>query len=334
MPRHKDKITFELSVKIAPSHEGALEILRDVLTGIGFKRDEIIELRQKKRSRLCLYFPSPLKAEALKEKLKKTPLKGITVSIKPLLPRDWRDRWKTDFKPFRLTEHLDVIPSWLKESGPVSPRRPVYIDTSQAFGTGLHETTRFMASFIEQCRGEFKSFLDVGTGTGILSIVALHSGASRVRGIDISPESIKAARFNLRTNGYVIGRQTAVDDTFDASGRRRALALSLKAMDFEKFNEKTTYDFVAANLITHDLIQMGKKIISLVKPGRYLAVSGISLENYPLFRKTFGPFPLKRLRVEKGKSWVGVLYKKTVHGLSRESRNTEAHKFKETSLVL
>lgn len=311
MPRHKDKTTFELSVKIASDHAGAVEILRDVLTGMGLDRDKIIELRQKKKSLLCFYFPSRLKAEALKERLKMIPLKGISVSIKPLLPKDWRDRWKTDFKPFRLTEHLDVIPSWLKDKGPVSRRQTVYIDTSLAFGTGLHETTRFMASFIEQCRGQFKSFLDVGTGTGILLIVALHGGASRARGIDVSPQSIKAARFNLRTNGYFAGREIASPDTFDACGRRKGIAVSLKAVDFEKLNEKTTYDFIAANLITHDLIHMGKKIISLVKPGCYLAVSGISLENYPLFRKTFDQFPLKRLRIEKGKSWVGVLYKKT-----------------------
>ena len=73
---------------------------------------------------------------------------------------------------------------------------------------------------------------------------------------------------------------------------------------------KKKYDFVAANIITQDLIQMGSRLVKLVKPGKYLAVSGISLNSYSAFRKAFDKFPLHCLKIEKGEGWVALLYKK------------------------
>ncbi len=74
------------------------------------------------------------------------------------------------------------------------------MDTLLSFGTGLHETTRFMAQFIEDKKGKFKSFLDIGTGTGILALVALKYGAQDVIGIDIGPLSVQAALDNMKAN--------------------------------------------------------------------------------------------------------------------------------------
>ena len=165
------------------------------------------------------------------------------------------------------------------------------MDTLLSFGTGLHETTRFMAQFIEDNRGKFKSFLDIGTGTGILAIVALKYGGQDVLGIDIDQLSVQAALDNMKANQSYFKAQRA---------------------DIKKYRSKKVYDFVAANLITEDLIEHAQKIVGFVKEGGLLAVSGISLDNLNRSRKAFSTFPLKCLKISKGKQWSGLLFQRTM----------------------
>jgi ribosomal protein L11 methyltransferase len=163
------------------------------------------------------------------------------------------------------------------------------MDTLLSFGTGLHETTQIVSQYIEDCSGQFKSFMDIGTGTGILSMVALKSGATQVLAIDIGDLSIEAAKCNFKAN-----RLNAV----------------VKQADITRFRNGQTYDFVAANLITQDLIDHHRQIISFVKPGGYLAVSGISLDNLVKLQSVFRKLPLRCLKTQKGKQWSGLLYQK------------------------
>ena len=136
----------------------------------------------------------------------------------------------------------------------------------------------------------FASLLDIGTGTGILSIVAIKCGSVKVDAIDFNPDCIKVARSNLKR-----------------SGCRPA---SLRVADIHRYPSRKRYDLVAANLVTHNLIKAGRKLVSLVRPGKYLAVSGISLENIPVLKRAFRKYPLRPLKIIKGKEWAAVLYKK------------------------
>ena len=100
-----------------------------------------------------------------------------------------------------MTKKLDVVPVWYQDKYKPRPGCDyILMDTLLSFGTGLHETTRFMAQFIENKKGGFKSFLDIGTGTGILALVALKYGARDVVGIDIGQLSVEAARDNMKAN--------------------------------------------------------------------------------------------------------------------------------------
>ena len=134
-----------------------------------------------------------------------------------------------------------------------------------------------------------QNILDIGTGTGILALVALKYGASDVLGIDIGPLSVQAARDNMKANR----------SSFDV----------LKA-DIKKYRSKKTYDLVAANLITEDLIEHSARIVSFVKEGGLLAVSGISLGNLAKLRKSFSSLPLKCIKISRGQQWTGLLYQK------------------------
>jgi ribosomal protein L11 methylase PrmA len=90
------------------------------------------------------------------------------------------------------------------------------------------------------------------------------------------------------------------------------LYFKVKKADIKKYRSKKTYDLVAANLVTEDLIANARKIISFVKINGLLAVSGISLDNLKRFQKAFSSLPLKCLQISRGKQWSGLLFYKTM----------------------
>lgn len=289
-------IFYELRFRLNASKTGIVEILKDLLRSLGVKEQGIVELLQGKRLYLSVYFKSLSQAKTLGERLRRLHVRQVAVEIRPLKERDWQELWKTDFKPFPIGEKFVVTPPWLKKKYSPRTRIPIYIDTSLAFGSGLHETTRFMIELIERCEGRFTDFLDIGTGTGILSIAARRCGAERVQAMDSHPDCVRIAKSNFKENGY------------PASGVITA--------DIHDYRTKERYDLVAANLVTHNLVKAGRTLVALVRPGKYLAVSGISLENMSRFRQAYKKYPLRCLKVIQGKSWAAFLYQK----YSRSSR--------------
>ncbi len=281
--------TFEASIQFDDKKPGLNEILIDLICSLGISFDEITELTQWGKSYLLVFFDTRKKANALQKQIVALNLKGISIQIKSLKEEEWLTKWKREFRPFMLTDCVKIVPAWLKDKHKTN-RLPVYIDTGIAFGTGLHATTRFMACFVEKCRGQYQTFLDIGTGTGILAIIAAKMGAEHVEAIDISHDAIIIARDNFAVNECHFKK--------------------LQAIDFDKFKPDIKYDYVAANLITHDLVRFKQKIIGLVKKGGHLAVSGVSVNNYDFFRKEFTSKRIKCLKIEKSEGWAALLFKK------------------------
>ena len=256
--------------------------------GIGVEECTVSEIKGKRI--LKLYSEDSVKIDRLYKLFRKLKLTDIKVSRSFLKPDDWLTRWKIHWKPARLTKMLDVVPVWCKDKYRVRKGRDyILMDTLLSFGTGLHETTQIVSQFIEDHSGKINSLMDIGTGTGILAMVALKHGAKKVLALDIGELSVQAAKDNMRVN---------------------KLNAVIKKADIKIFRHKDQFDFVAANLITHDLIEHGQKISGFVKEGGYLAVSGISLDNLPKLRKSFTRLPLKFLAIQQGKQWAGLLYQK------------------------
>ncbi|MDD2703260.1 MAG: 50S ribosomal protein L11 methyltransferase [Candidatus Omnitrophica bacterium] len=285
----KGKKTYELRLEFSKGVSGQAELLRCVLTGCGIPEGEIVEAEQDARVRLSFYTDSRPQAQLLRRKAAGLGLQGVTVSFIPIETRDWQTRWKEDFKPFPVTADLYVVPLWMKRSWKKKGTPAIFIDTDTVFGTGMHPTTRFMAEFIRSKRGRIADFLDIGTGTGILALVARHYGVRKITGIDIKEEAVRTAKRNFKNN--------ACSPEY------------VKAADFNRFSLKAQFDFVAANLFTDDLIRMRSRLLACVRPGKYLAVSGISLENYSRFREKFDTPGLRCAGVIKKNGWAAVLYK-------------------------
>lgn len=287
-------VLHEVSVSFPKDAFLEAEILVDGLINAGVDAADIVESLQKSEHRISVYFPAAARAGKIFRHIRKLTLSGASVRRKIIKREDWADRWKKDFKPFVISKRFEVVPAWLKGKHHTRRRTPLYIDTSLAFGTGLHETTQFMVRLMERCRGRFDTFLDIGTGTGILTIAAGHCGAKRLTAIDISADAVKIARDNLKINGFPTGNGS----------------VKVLAKDVGTFSRNDRFDFVAANLVTHDLIANADQIFRLVKPGGYLAVSGILIPNGRLFRETFDRLPLKCLKILKGETWLAFLYKR------------------------
>ncbi len=281
-------VVYELKITASPSiHE---DFLSAVLVALGVPAADIIEESLKGKHVLKVFTEEPKRVEDLAANLRKLKIAGIRLHIKILRPKDWLTRWKIGWKPAALTKQIDVVPVWYKDKyRPKKGRDHILMDTLLSFGTGLHETTRIVSQFIEDHRGCVNSFLDIGTGTGILALVAIKHGAKTIKALDIGDLSVEAAKHNFKVNG--------------AKGQ-------IIRADIRQYKDKQRYDFVAANLITQDLIDNGKRICALVQDGGFLAVSGISLDNLPKLRRAFNELPLKCLKISKGKQWSGLLYQK------------------------
>jgi ribosomal protein L11 methyltransferase len=285
---HIPKIIYRLQIQ--SQTEQGLGVIRLVLLNSGYRLDELVSTSLNGKFAIELFDDAPTRLGKIEKLFRCLSLAGVKIIKHRLLHKDWLTRWKSQWKPAALTKRLDVVPVWYQAK--YKPRRGhdyILMDTLLSFGTGLHETTRFMAQFIEDKEGKFKSFLDIGTGTGILGFVALKYGAKDVVAIDIGELSVQAAQDNMKANRSYFKVQRA---------------------DIGKYRSKETYDFVVANLVTEDLIEHAHKIISFVKQGGLLAVSGISLDNLKRARGAFASFPLKCLKISEGEQWSGLLYQK------------------------
>ena len=297
---------FECKLIIKSAQLAQVDLLRLVLVKLGMKEQDIVEKLQKGKTCLSFFVKSRKKALTVFAKIRALKLKGFALRIRSLKDADWKTRWKKYVRPFAITRQIRVVPLWRVRQNTKKSDKDIYIDTTLAFGTGLHATTRMMARLIALEKGKFSRFLDVGTGSGILSVIAHRYGARRLYAIDIDKDAVKTARRNLIIN--------------------HCLPARVKVLSFDNFYTNKQLDFIAANLLTEDLIRLKNKLIACLSPGKYLAVSGIYRDNYAGFRKRFNDRRLKCLRVLKQKGWYALLFTRVVYKnyrdkpeLSRES---------------
>jgi ribosomal protein L11 methyltransferase len=202
--------------------------------------------------------------------------------------QDWLEEWKKGFVPFPLTQKVWIVPSWLEV--PAQAPQAIRIDPGMAFGTGTHATTQMAAYFVEKYsqknpeKVKTKNFLDVGTGTAVLAMLARLDGFQKIKGIDIDPEAQRVSKDNVRLN-----EMTDIQITSEL---------------LEEVREK--YDVVMANIIDGVLINLRSDLLKVLKPDGQLFVTGILIEREPLFFEKFiEPSHLKVVRRLEKDEWVG-----------------------------
>ena len=144
--------------------------------------------------------------EALKKRTKKN-LGSLEISSQLLPETNWEESWKDNYPPQRVGEKLIVVPCWNPEA---QGRIPVILDPGLTFGTGAHPSTQMCMEFMEELVKDGMDVIDLGSGSGILSIAALRLGAKTAVGVDIDPKAEDIARENAAYNDFGADRFDAV----------------------------------------------------------------------------------------------------------------------------
>lgn len=176
--------------------------------------------------------------------------------------KDWINNWKQYFHQFYVDDIL-IVPSWEEVKAEDKDKMILHIDPGTAFGTGMHETTQLVIRQLKKYVTPDTEMLDVGTGSGILGIVALKLGAKHVLGTDLDPCAVPAVAENKEANQIA-------DETFDMVIGN---IIDDKAIQDQAGYEK--YDIVTANILADVLIPLTPVIVNQMKKGAYYITSGI-----------------------------------------------------------
>lgn len=232
--------------------------------------DEALAKKMEHLSQVRLYLQGDAAAqvEALRALLQELPQKypacdfgPLTIRLENVPEEDWANSWKKNYRPLPVGERLLVVPQWMTVDD-TQGRLPVLLDLGLAFGTGAHASTQMCMRELERTIRGGERVLDLGSGSGILSITALLLGAKTAVGVDIDPKAEDIARENAAINALYADRFTAV--TGDVIGDRAMM---------ERLGGG--YDIVLANIVADVIIPLSPVVPHfLTKEGVFIC-SGI-----------------------------------------------------------
>ncbi|WP_455715795.1 50S ribosomal protein L11 methyltransferase [Anaerosporobacter sp.] len=187
----------------------------------------------------------------------------MEISVSETEDKDWINNWKQFWKPFRVADDIIIKPTWETLEEKNENDLVIEIDPGTAFGTGSHETTRLCIQGLRKYITEDTVLLDVGSGSGILSIIGLKLGAKLALGTDIDPNAIHAMYDNAKVNGiteeeFTVKIGNIIDDH-----------ILQEEVGFE------TYDIVVANILADVIIPLSSEIGQHLKKGGLYITSGI-----------------------------------------------------------
>ena len=225
--------------------------------------------------------------------------------------KDWINNWKQFFSQFYVDDIL-IIPSWEDIKVEDQYRIVLHIDPGTAFGTGKHETTQLCIRQLKKYVTEETELLDVGTGSGILGIIALKLGARHVVGTDLDPCAVPAVAENLENNGLGTGACTDITDAEELKNPKFELLIG-NIIDDKAVQDHVgygKYDIVAANILAEVLVPLTPVIVNQLKPGGVYITSGIIDVKEDLIVKTVQDAGLELMEVTRQGEWVSVTARK------------------------
>jgi len=223
--------------------------------------DESLQAQLQGLSQIKLYLEDTDKAglarlEALLKHL------DLSMTVKPMAQTNWEESWKDNYPPQPVGDRLVVLPYWLSDTD-TDGRLPVILDPGLTFGTGAHPSTQMVMEAMEALVKPGMCCLDLGSGSGILSITALRLGAASAIGVDIDPKAENIARENAAYNGFSAPAFTALTGNVTED---RKLMDSLKT---------GFYDLVLVNIVADVIIGLAPILPQFLGETSTLICSGI-----------------------------------------------------------
>ncbi len=263
--------------------------------------DEELARKMQNVSQIRLYIPhdaqAPEQIAQLKSELEvfraqnpDTDLGSLEVSLQNLQEEDWEESWKQYYQPIPIGEKLLIVPQWLSPENP-EHRIPVVLDPGMIFGTGAHASTQMCLRALEQTIHGGERVIDLGSGSGILSIAALLLGAQEATGVDIDPKAEDIARENAALNGLTAPKFRAVTGN----------VIGDKAM-MESLCEGG-YDVVLANIVADVIIPLSAVVPHFLRPDGVFICSGILNTRLPEVERAIEAAGLTITQREMQEDW-------------------------------
>ena len=277
----------------------AIDDSADYLGEAGPFGEVLPQVKQLNTVAITAYYPETVNLEMIRQEVKErlTQLRDFGLEIgetqlttQQLAEEDWADNWKKYFEPARITHDLTIVPSWTDyEAGP--SEKVIKLDPGMAFGTGTHPTTKMSLFALEQVLRSGEIVLDVGTGSGVLSIASSLLGAKEIFAYDLDDVAVRVAQGNIALNAGTENIHVAAGDL-------------LKGVDIEA-------DVIVANILADILVNLTDDAYRLLKDEGYLIMSGIISEKWNLVRESaeVAGFFLETHMIQG--EWNACVFKKT-----------------------
>ena len=223
---------------------------------------------------------------------------GLPMGVKSMAETNWEESWKENYPAVKVGENLIVVPCWAAEE--TNGRIPIILDPGLTFGTGAHASTQMVMEFMENCVQPGFRCLDLGSGSGILSIAALRLGAASAVGVDIDPKAEDIARENAAYNGFAAPEFAALTGNVTED-----TAL------MEKLRQQS-YDLVLVNIVADVIIGLSPVLPAFLTESSILLCSGILDVRLEDVKAALEKAGLDILEVKAKEDWRSIRAKRRV----------------------
>ncbi|KRM12072.1 ribosomal protein L11 methyltransferase [Paucilactobacillus suebicus DSM 5007 = KCTC 3549] len=200
---------------------------------------------------------------------------------------NWATAWKKYYHPVRVTRHLTIVPQWEEYKPSDDDEQIISLDPGMAFGTGTHPTTKLMLQALEMVIRGGESMIDVGTGSGVLSIAAKLLGANNVDAYDVDDVAVRSALSNVKLNPSVEPINIAANDLLKGIHKQ--------------------VDIVVANILAEIIIPLVPQAFDNLKQGGYFLCSGIIADKFDQVAQEIKKHGFVINETLKIKDWYGII---------------------------
>ncbi|MBQ3542424.1 MAG: 50S ribosomal protein L11 methyltransferase [Oscillospiraceae bacterium] len=257
--------------------------------------DEKLQQQLTGLSRIRLYLEDT-DTQALEKLASLVERRGLTMCQNLLAEENWEESWKDNYPPVELGKSLVILPYWLEDTY-AGDRIPVILDPGLTFGTGSHPSTQMVIEAMEETVKAGDNCLDLGSGSGILSITALRLGAKQAVGVDIDPKAEDMARENAAANGYGSEKFTALTGDVTADS---ALMARLAGK----------YDLVFVNIVADVIIHLAPVLPKFLSADSTLICSGILDSRLEDVKEALNRAGIDPIRVCAREDWRCIIAKR------------------------
>ncbi len=271
----------------------------DYLGPVGKYGELFPEVEQSDQVKITAYYPESMGIEAIKaqvnQAIQELPEFGLKtgqaeLSSHELAEADWAENWKKYYQPTRISHDLTIVPSWTEyQAGP--GEKIIKLDPGMAFGTGTHPTTKMSLYALEQVLRGGETVLDVGTGSGVLSIASSLLGAKDIYAYDLDDVAVRVAQENIDLNPDMANIHVAAGNLLEGVQQEA--------------------DVIVANILADILVKLTDDAYRLVKDQGYLILSGIIADKLDLvLEAAYSSGFLLETQMVQGE-WNTLIFKKT-----------------------